>query len=101
MGWESNSYDWMSPTSGGAWASPAAAAYSSPSSFDWGSVLNQSFGLANTYLKADTALKMQRANGRNYLEGEALRVGGPGGLTIPPIWLLIGGVAAFVMLAKD
>lgn len=77
-----------------AWESAGA------SSFDWGGVTGGLFGLADTWLKADTAVKLQKAqDGRRYLEGQVMRQ--PGALTIPADLLILGGLAALFFLMKD
>lgn len=106
--WEYNSYDGLtfsSAADAASWqnfaAAPAVNYANSGGGYNWGGITQGLFGLADTWLKADTAVKLQQnAYGQRYLEGEALRLSANGGLTIPPGLLLLGGIAAFVMLAK-
>lgn len=87
-----------------AWESSPSylGAISGPSSFDWGGVTSGLFGLADTYLKADTAVKMQQASdGRRYVEGQALQPRPSSALSIPTELLIIGGLVALAMFAKS
>lgn len=80
------------------WLTGAAAA--SPS-FDWSGVTTGMFGLADTWLKADTAIKLQKANNGYYLEGQRTPGRQSGALSIPTDLLVIGGLAALFFLAMD
>lgn len=85
-----------------AWESDYRGAVAGPSSFDWGSVTGGLFGLADTWLRADTAVRMQQsADGRRYLEGQPVRQAPSSSLSIPTELIVIGGLVALVMLAKS
>jgi hypothetical protein len=108
--WTSNSYDWMSPTSGGGYASApvdntGGFGWSGSSGGSWDSLIGGFFGLANTALKADTAVKLQKsADGRSYLEGQPAVMPAPrpsSALSIPTELIVLAAVVGFVMLAKD
>lgn len=71
------------------------------SGVNWGQVTNGLFGLANTWMQTDAAMKMQRAqDGRLYMEGQPT-VMRESSLQIPTSLIIIGGLVAVVMLAKD
>lgn len=106
--WEYNSYDGLgfsNAAQASAWQSAAAAPavnYASSGSYNWGNLTQGLLGVADTYLKTDAAVRMQQNQyGQRYLEGQALSYSNASGLTVPPGLLLIGGLVAFVMLAKD
>lgn len=67
----------------------------------WSSFGAGLLGLADTYVRADAAVKVQQnAAGVRYLEGEAGRVPAAAPLVISPGLLLLLGVGAVVMLSK-
>ncbi|HJV24568.1 MAG TPA: hypothetical protein VJ673_02730 [Aromatoleum sp.] len=86
-------YGWESD-----YAASNAGAATSGNSFNYGAGL---FGLANTYLKTDAAIRMQQSqDGRRYMEGQPY-VQRNGGLTLSPGLLLLLVVGAIAYAAKD
>lgn len=78
------------------------AYYGQASGTNWGAIGQGFLGLANTWVQADATIKMQKAmDGRQaYVEGQPI-VMKQDGVQISGGLLLLLGIGALVMLAKD